>query len=122
MDFIHKYQSVYDSIGYNAKEYKPFFKSLFPNEKQVTIKKVSCQKQTGGSACGLFCLANATALCFGYDPNNYIWDQKDMVNCYNKFLENLKVELFTFSEKNIQERKYLNLTCFPWIKIIKYSF
>ena len=111
---IHKINcwSVYDSIGYNAKDYKPFFKSLFPKEKQVTIEKVACQKQSESWTCGLFCLANATALCLGSDPNKYIWDQKDMVNCYNRFLGNLNVEMFTCSEKKLQEQKCLKLKCY----------
>ena len=60
---IHKINcwSVYDSIGYNAKDYKPF-----TNQRLQT---------------------------------------KDMVNCYNRFLGNLNVEMFTCSEKKITRAK-----------------
>jgi len=36
-----------------------------------TITMSRCQKQKGGNDCGLFAIANATAIAFGKNPTSY---------------------------------------------------
>ena len=55
-------------------------------EGQITVTVVLQQLQKGLSDCGLFCLANATALAQGVNPLNVMWDQSKMrehlAECY----------------------------------------
>ena len=97
--------SVYDSLGIASKEYKSFFKSFLHNEQQVTIEKPSCTKQKESWTCGLFCLAFATALCMGYDPSKYTFDENTLVKCYNDCLANLNISMFPITEKKTTRSK-----------------
>lgn len=59
---VHVYDSVYDSV---AKETEELINALFYST-NIVMKK--CQKQNGEVDCGLFAVANATALALGIDP------------------------------------------------------
>ena len=52
------YDSLYDSVD---KECKEVLHSLFP---KIMIKMSKCQKQVGYADCGLFAIANATAVAY----------------------------------------------------------
>lgn len=59
---VHVYDSVYDSV---VKETDELINTLFYST-NIVMKK--CQKQNGEVDCGLFAVANATALALGIDP------------------------------------------------------
>ena len=46
--------------------------TLFPGR---NFKMAHCQKQQGGIDCGLFAIANATAVAYGTD--NFVFDQRE---------------------------------------------
>ena len=47
-------------------------------QEAISIRTVHIQQQMGGSDCGLFTIANATALCYGKDLRTLVFDQKLM--------------------------------------------
>lgn len=57
-------------------------------EKKIELKAQNTQFQKGGSDCGLFAIAFATALCFGTDPASCRYEQDKMrphfVECVKK--------------------------------------
>ena len=68
-------------------------------EPQFHIRFVDVQRQSGGSACGLFAIANATALCGGLDPHLQNFEQSKMREHLKKcFLEN-RLECFPESRR-----------------------
>ena len=53
--------------------------SLLQTPKEsITLHQMQMQQQSGGSDCGLFAIATATALCFGIPPNSCEWEQRNM--------------------------------------------
>ena len=46
--------------------------------KNSTIELVQCQKQSGGSDCGVFAISNSTALCLEQNPTILTYDQAKM--------------------------------------------
>lgn len=55
-------------------------------QKNIKLRRMQVQQQSGGSDCGLFAIANATELCFGMQPNEALYDQtkmrKHLLNCF----------------------------------------
>ena len=47
--------------------------SLNCQTSNLTVDVVNCQAQQNGNDCGLFAIANATALCNGIDPSLILW-------------------------------------------------
>ena len=78
---------VYDSLfTYSDKEME---KVLFQwNSKKMVIKFTRCQKQVGGTDCGLFAIPFAIAIAFNKLPNKLKLVQQDLrshlVSCFNK--------------------------------------
>ena len=82
--------NVYDSIfQFCDKELKLTVDNLFQyNSNKPVIKVVHCQKQKGSADCGVFAVANATAIAFGKNPSK-LKLQEDalrahLVSCFNK--------------------------------------
>jgi len=63
---------VYDSLyQFCDKELKLTIESLFQyNSNKPVIKVTQSQRQKGSTDCGVFALANATAIAFGVNPSN----------------------------------------------------
>ena len=47
-------------------------------EPHITLEYIDVQRQVGGSDCGLFSIAFATALVFGQHPGQLVFDQTQM--------------------------------------------
>ena len=81
---------VYDSLFmYSDKEMeKVIFNHFQWNSTKMVIKFTCCQKQVGGTDCGLFAIAFATAIAFSKLPNKLKLVQQDLrshlVSCFNK--------------------------------------
>ena len=81
---------VYDSYyQFCDKELKLTIKSLFQyNSNKPVIKVAQCQRQKGSTDCGVFALANATAIAYGVNPSKLKLQQDalraHLVNCFNK--------------------------------------
>ena len=67
--------NVYDSmhLGASTNLKKVIADMLFSDKKSISIRTVHIQQQTGGSDCGLFAIANATALCNGKNPGTLLF-------------------------------------------------
>jgi hypothetical protein len=72
------------------------------DELKLYIMKV--QKQKDGFSCGLFAIANATALAFGLNPSEYVYDPTTMRSHFVSCCRNRKIEPFPF----VQFRKCRN--------------
>ena len=67
---------VYDSVfNYLDDDMVGIIRNLFCS---YNIKMVECQKQHGSNDCGLFSIANATAIVNGIDPKKLKYMQGDM--------------------------------------------
>ena len=67
---------------------------LFSGEKSLNVEVANIEQQKGGSDCGLFAIANATALCFGLDPVCLSWSQTHMRQHFLQCLDNKSMEVF----------------------------
>ena len=61
---------------------------------QLTVTVVLQQLQKGISDCGLFCIANATALAHGINPTSVTWDQSKMRKHLAQCFLNNQLEVF----------------------------
>ena len=61
---------------------------LASTEKEIILKFIDVQRQSGGNDCGLFSIAYATAICFGKKPGNFNFDQDllrpHLIECFKK--------------------------------------
>ena len=86
---------VCDSLfTYSDKEMEKVICNLFQwNSTKMVIKFTRCQKQVGGTDCGLFAIAFATAIAFNKLPNKLKLVQQDLrshlVSCFNKGMMSL---------------------------------
>lgn len=87
---VKVYDSVYASLDQTS---AATVKTLF-NCNLCNISMVPVQKQLGGSDCGLFAIANATAIAFGRDPSKEVYQQSLMRNHAITCFEQKKMELF----------------------------
>ena len=71
---------VYDSLfTYCDKETERVIANLFQCDSSKLTMTVSCShKQKGSVNCGLFAIANATAIAFGKNPANYALNKKHL--------------------------------------------
>ena len=81
---------VYDSwFTYCDEETERVIANLFQcDSSKLTITVSRSHKQKGTVDCGLFAIANATAIAFGKNPSKLCFKQEalrsHLVNCYNK--------------------------------------
>ena len=86
---IHVYNSAFSSLDQtSAATVQNLFRCNLSN-----ISMVPTQKQLGGSDCGLFAIANATAIAFGRDPSKEVYQQSLMRNHVITCFEQQKMEL-----------------------------
>ena len=76
---IFVYDSMYPSVGTNTK--KQIAALVSSQEKQIVIKMMNIQLQAGGSDCGLFAIAFATALANGIKPGECSFKQEIFCVC-----------------------------------------
>ena len=89
-EITHVYDSVYSSLD---RETEDVVHNLFQAAKSLPIKieMRSCQKQAGGTDCGLFSIAFITAIAYNEDPSKIKFCQMEMrshlANCFkNNYL------------------------------------
>ncbi len=92
----HSTVSVYDSMYRSAGRHvnSQVATLLHSDEPKIYLNIMDTQLQSGGSDCGLFAIANATALSFKEDPGKMFYDQKQMRQHLYQCLENGKMTLF----------------------------
>ena len=72
------YESLSTGLNKTLLQQLAHLYQLLCAEGQLTITVVLQQLQKGSSDCGLFCIANATALAHGINPTSVTWDQSKM--------------------------------------------
>ena len=93
---VHVYDSIYQSVNIKVKE--QIASLLYTQEKEIKLKCMNIQKQSGSNDCGIFAVANATLLSLGINPGKYLMNQGLMrSHLYECFIEG-------------------KMTIFPWIK------
>ena len=77
---IKIYDSIYTDFPKNSskKVYGQIAWLLFTDATQLTLHWVDVQHQRGTTACGLYAIASAFAVCAGNQPEDYAWDQEMM--------------------------------------------
>ena len=65
------------------------------------------RRQCGGSECGLYAIAFATALACGNNPTNYIFDQKEMRQHFISYLEKGTISMFPIRKERRWQKKKL---------------
>ena len=66
------YDSAYVLLEKNTEK---IIQNLFNSRR---IKMVKCQTQLGGDNCGVFAIANPTAIAYGINPTDVMYDQSAM--------------------------------------------
>lgn len=95
---VHGMVTVYESLstGLNKTllEQLVHLYQIFCVEGQLTVTVVLQQLQKGFSDCGLFCIANATALAQGVNPTYVVWDQSKMREHLAECYKNNQMKMF----------------------------
>ena len=86
------YDSMYRSAGMHVKSQVASL--LHSDAPKIRLHLMDSQIQAGGSDCGLFAIANATALVVKKDPGKFFYDQKKMRRHLFECLEKRKITLF----------------------------
>ena len=74
--------------------------SAYCDNDHLTVTVFMEQLQKGSSDCGLFCIANATALAFGIDPVSVSWEQSKMRAHLAQCFEKKKMLMFPHTASN----------------------
>jgi Ulp1 family protease len=56
----------------------------------LNLEVMRCHKQDNGNDCGLYAIANATALCNGFDPSLILWGKNSMRSHFLQCIEKKK--------------------------------
>ena len=96
IDYPHPTVAVYDSMYRSAGMHvKSQVASLLHSDApKIRLHLMDSQIQAGGSDCGLFAIANATALVVKKDTRKFFYDQKKMRRHLFECLEKRKITLF----------------------------
>ncbi len=98
---------VYDSLLDSEPHRHTFYAvaQICPEKNdELKLLLMKTQHQKDGVSCGLFAIANATALAFGLNPSEFVYDQSDLRSHFILCCLNKKIEPFPF----IQSRKCRN--------------
>ena len=96
------YDSMYPSVGSYTK--KQIAAIVCSEENKITLNLMNVQLQAGGSDCGLFAIAFATALANNVNPCNCCFKQDAMRDHLRHSLESGKLTMFPML-KNWMPRK-----------------
>ena len=91
---VFVYDSVFEHLDKNTEK---IIQNLFNSKR---IKVVKSQAQCGGDDCGVFAIANATAIAHGFDPANMAFNQSAMRLHLLKCFKEEKMTMFPTSNGN----------------------
>ena len=72
------YDSLYKSIGFHVKQQVASLMTSKSNKSELNINIMDIHMQSGTNDCGLFAIANATAIVHGISPGSQAYKQEDM--------------------------------------------
>ena len=94
---VRVYNSASKYVTYRNKE--EIASLLCTPASQITLEYMNVHMQMGGSDCGLYSIANATALCHGVDPTTCIYEQKNMRSHFHTCLLKKDMKLFPVQQQ-----------------------
>ena len=94
------YDSLYASAGQTTK--RQVASIMRVTEPTLTMNFADVQMQAGGSDCGIFALAFATAIYCGHSPGKFQFDQQRMRNHLIKCLEEQQFTMFPIKKERRQ--------------------
>ena len=97
------YDSMYPSGGQATKQQIACLMRVA--EPNLTLTFAGVQMQAGGSDCGIFALAFATAICFGHSPGKFHFDQQRMRTHLIECLEKKQFTMFPIRKERGQGSK-----------------
>jgi len=74
----------------------------------ITLNFVDVQMQAGTYDCGLFAIAFATALVFGFSPGQYLFEQRSMRKHLWNCLRSQKILMFPYKKERRRKNKVKN--------------
>ena len=102
-DEVYIYDSLYVCVNQAIKN--QIAALLATKKKEIKLKFMDVQIQSGGYDCGLFAIANATALVLGYEPGRFFFDQTAMRRHLKRCLESGSLSLFPVKKTRRAEGK-----------------
>ena len=116
------YDSMYPSAGQATQQQIACL--MMVTEPNLTLTFADVQMQAGGSDCGVFALAFATAICFGHSPGQFHFYQQRMRTRLIECLEKKRFSMFPIRKERRQGSKIkasqtvpVHCICrMPWIK------
>ena len=108
--------SLFDSMfASNSGEIDVQLAQVYPQKQVFKYCRQKMQLQKGSSDCGLFAAAVCTALVFGENPSNAMWDQSRMRAHLTECLINQQLSLFPTLHTGLGQFKFQrrNLMSFP---------
>lgn len=104
------YDSLYASAGQTTKRQVACVMGAEPT---LTLNFADVQMQAGGSDCGIFALAFATAICYGHSPGKFQFDRQRMRNHLINCLEEQECTMFPIKKERRQARKIKSSETIP---------
>lgn len=89
---VYVYDSMYSSFGTYTK--KEIASILCTKKSEIQLKIMDVQMQAGGSDCGLFAIAFATAIVNGIPPEKFLFNPTRMRKHLYKCLQNERMTMF----------------------------
>ena len=108
---VHVYDSLYSCAGTCLKTQIACL--LASEEPELQLNYMNVMMQSGTSECGVFAIAFATALAYGENPTQYLFDQSEMRSHLTTCLERGQMTMFPF--KKLRKVKKQSR---PWKKYI----
>jgi len=99
------YNSMYPSAGQATKQQIACLMRV--SEPNLTLTFTDVQMQAGGSDCGAFALAFATAICYSHSPGKFHFDQQRMRAHLIECLEKKQFTMFPIRKAHRQGRSNL---------------
>ena len=101
---VNIYDSAYTLVRCNTKlQISTFHRPSTPN---LYFQSLDIQRQTNSKDCGVYAIANATALVLGKDPVLYNWDRKQMRNHLISCFEQHNFKTISFQQYSSFMRKF----------------
>ena len=94
---VRVYDSMYNSLGSHTQN--QIAALLHTDRSSISIEMMNVQVQAGGSDCGPFAIAFATALAFGKNPEDYYFDQDALRPHLIKCFESGKMDIYSSKSK-----------------------
>ena len=91
-DEVYIYDSYYVCVNHAIKNQIAALLAI--SEKEIKLKFMDIQIQSGGYDCGLFAIANAAVLVLGYEPGKFFFDQSAMRTHLKSCFESGSISLF----------------------------